>query len=51
MKTSKSMYCVKWWDSYGMPHISNPMNEQMAKVFAQSMNADQEATLVLVYSN
>ena len=45
------MYCVKWWDAYGFPHISSPMNEQMARVFAKSMNPDQDATLVLVYSN
>lgn len=47
----KPMYCVKWWDAYGNPHISKPMNKQKANTFAKSMNADQEATLMLIYIN
>jgi hypothetical protein len=47
----KTMYCVKWWDAYGNPRISNPMDEQAANVFAASMNAEQEAIVFLIYTN
>ena len=47
----KTKYCVKWWDAYGKPHISSPMDEQAANVFAASMNAEQEATVFLIYTN
>ena len=47
----KSIYCVKWWNAYGEPRISEPMDKQMAEAFASSMDADQEATIVLIYKN
>lgn len=47
----KPMYCVKWWNAHGEPRISNPMDKEAATVFAASMNADQEATIVLIYTN
>ena len=48
-QTKKAAYCVQWWDANGDAHISLPMDNKTARNFASSMNADQEAQIVLVY--
>jgi len=47
----KATYQVQYWDAYGQPHTSNSMDYEMAKAFASSMNAEQEAQIILVYIN
>jgi len=50
-QTKKAAYCVQWWDAYGNAHTSLPMDNQTAKTFASSMDAEQEAQIILVYIN
>jgi len=50
-QTKKPAYCVQWWDAYGNAYTSLPMDNQTAKTFASSMDAEQEAQIILVYIN
>ena len=47
----KATYKVQYWDAYGNAHTSHSMDYEMAKAFASSMNAEQEAQIILVYIN
>ncbi len=45
----KPAYIVTWWDAYGNPHASEPMDIQKASTLAASMDVEQESCLMLVY--
>ena len=47
----KATYKVQYWDAYGNAHTSHSMDYEMAKAFASSMDAEQEAQIILVYIN
>jgi hypothetical protein len=47
----KATYQVQYWDAYGNAHTTHSMDYEMAKAFASSMNAEQEAQIILVYIN
>ena len=47
----KATYKVQYWDAYGNAHTSHSMDYEMAKALASSMNAEQEAQIILVYIN
>jgi hypothetical protein len=47
----KATYKIQYWDAYGNAHTSHSMDYEMAKAFASSMNAEQEAQIILVYIN
>jgi hypothetical protein len=47
----KATYKVQYWDAYGNAHTTHSMDYEMAKAFASSMNAEQEAQIILVYIN